>query len=88
MENPREIKELKFEEALKEMEDIVKRLEQGDVPLEESIAIYERASALRAHCDSLLTMAETRIEKIIPANNGVDTEPFTSLEDDISFERS
>jgi exodeoxyribonuclease VII small subunit len=55
---------LSFEEALKELEGIVGRLEQGQVPLEESIAIYERGDALRAHCDRLLRAAEAKVEKI------------------------
>lgn len=56
---------LSFEAALKELEDIVSRLERGAVPLEESIAIYERGAALRAHCEAKLKDAEARIEKIV-----------------------
>jgi exodeoxyribonuclease VII small subunit len=53
-----------FEKALAELEAIVRRLEEGKVDLEESIAIYERGEALKAHCDALLKKAEARIEKI------------------------
>ncbi len=53
-----------FEAALKELEQIVSRLERGEVPLAESIVIYERGDALRKHCDALLKQAEARVEKI------------------------
>lgn len=59
-----------FERALKELETIVGRLERGDVELEESITIYERGEALRAHCDRLLRQAEAKVEKITLDNSG------------------
>jgi len=59
-----DIKDLSFEQALKELEGIVSRLERGDVALEESITIYERGEALRGHCDRVLKQAEARIEKL------------------------
>ena len=59
-----DIKDLRFEQALKELETIVSRLERGDVELEESINIYERGDALRLHCDRLLKQAEARVEKL------------------------
>lgn len=59
-----EIGSLSFEAALKELEGIVGKLESGSVELEESIAIYERGEALRAHCDKLLKSAEAKVEKI------------------------
>lgn len=59
-----DIASLPFEAAIKELEDIVDRLEKGNVPLEESIVIYERGEALKKHCDDLLKRAEARIEKI------------------------
>jgi len=55
---------MSFEQALKELEGIVDRLERGDVELEESIAIYERGEALKARCDLLLKQAEAKVEKI------------------------
>ena len=61
---------LSFEDALKELETIVDRLEKGDVELEASIAIYERGEALRAHCDKLLRSAEARVEKITLNQDG------------------
>jgi exodeoxyribonuclease VII small subunit len=46
--------DLSFEAALAELEDIVSRLEQGEVDLEDSIALYERGTALKAHCEKKL----------------------------------
>ena len=59
-----EVKKLSFERAIEELELIVKRLEDGKVPLEESVAIYERGEALKRHCEELLRQAEARVEKI------------------------
>ncbi len=53
-----------FEKAVAELESIVARLERGDVALDESIAIYERGERLKKHCETLLSAAENRIEKI------------------------
>jgi exodeoxyribonuclease VII small subunit len=59
-----DIKKLTFERAIEELESIVKRLEEGKVPLEESVAIYERGEALKARCEELLRQAEARVERI------------------------
>lgn len=59
-----DIKDLTFEQALKELEQIVGKLERGDVELEPSIALYERGEALRAHCEKLLQRIEAKVEKI------------------------
>lgn len=59
-----DITALSFEKAVAELESIVNRLERGDVALDESIAIYERGEALKKHCETLLSAAENRIEKI------------------------
>ena len=61
---------LPFEKALAELEDIVRRLERGDVPLEDSIAIYERGEALKKHCEALLKRAEARIEQVTIGAHG------------------
>jgi exodeoxyribonuclease VII small subunit len=71
------IKDLSFEEALKELEQIVQRLERGDAPLEESIAIYQRGAALKAHCDAKLKDAQMKVEKIVLDGKGAaGTEEF------------
>ena len=59
-----DIAAMTFEVALKELEQIVTRLERGDVELEQSIEIYERGEALRSHCDQLLKRAEAKVERI------------------------
>lgn len=68
--DPAEIAALPFEKALAELEDIVKQLEGGRVPLEDSIAIYERGESLKAHCEGLLKRAEARIDKITIGPDG------------------
>lgn len=74
---PAEVGTLSFEAALKELEEIVAKLERGDVPLEESIAIYERGEALKKRCETLLSEAEERVEKIRTAEGkAAGTEPF------------
>lgn len=72
-----DIKTMSFEAALKELETIVGKLESGQAPLAESIAIYERGEALKARCETLLREAEMRIEKItLRAGQPVGTEPL------------
>jgi len=65
-----DVKPLSFEAALAQLEDIVGKLESGKAPLAESIAIYERGEALKAHCETLLRTAEARIEKITLSRDG------------------
>lgn len=66
---------LTFEAALKELEGIVARLEQGQVDLEDSITLYERGQALKAHCESKLKAAESRLEKLVQNGAQVVAEP-------------
>lgn len=61
---PPDIAALSFEEALAQLEHIVRGLESGQGKLDESISAYQRGSFLRQHCDALLKAAEARIEKI------------------------
>ncbi len=72
------IENLSFEQALAELETIVRNLEQGNVPLEKSIELYARGEALREKCDSLLKAAEEKVEKIQmnTSGNAVGTEAF------------
>jgi exodeoxyribonuclease VII small subunit len=69
------IEELSFEGALQELEAIVARLEQGEVDLEDSIALYERGQALKSHCEKKLKSAESRLEKIVMGANGPEIAP-------------
>jgi exodeoxyribonuclease VII small subunit len=71
--NNADVKKMPFERAIEELESIVKRLEEGKVPLEESVAIYERGEALKKRCEDLLRQAEARVEKITLGTNGKPT---------------
>ena len=81
---PAAVGELSFEKALEELEKIVARLERGEVPLAESIAIYERGEELKKHCERLLGEAEARVEKIRVGGDGKPrgVEP---LDEDVPF---
>jgi exodeoxyribonuclease VII small subunit len=70
--------DLSFEDALKELEVIVRQLESGDVPLDASIGLYERGDQLRGHCQKRLDAAQARIEKIRVGPDGAasGTAPF------------
>lgn len=77
-ENNADVGQLTFERAIEELEAIVKRLEDGKVPLEESVAIYERGETLKRRCEFLLRQAEARVEKIALDASGkpAGTEPL------------
>ncbi len=65
-----DVNAMPFEQALQELEQIVHRLESGNVSLEDSIAIYQRGEALRVRCAALLQRAEARIETISVGPDG------------------
>ena len=69
---------MSFEEALRALEEVVRRLEGGEVPLAESIDLYERGEQLRRHCQARLDAAEARIERIVagPDGRAAELEPF------------
>lgn len=73
-----DVKTMSFERALEALEKIVDDLERGEVPLDESIRIYERGEALKAHCEKLLRAAEDKVEKIRLSRDGkpIGTEPL------------
>ncbi len=62
--NDKPIDAMTFEEAMAALEQVVGTLERGDVPLEQSIALYERGAALKAHCGKKLQDAEEKVEMI------------------------
>ena len=72
------IAEMSFEDALRALETVVRRLEGGEVPLDQSIDLYEQGERLRAHCQARLDAAQARIEKIVQASDGsaAGTVPF------------
>ncbi len=71
---------MSFEEAMAALETVVRSLEQGDVPLDQSIALYERGAALKAHCAARLKEAEDKVD-LIRAKDGqaVGTVPAEGL---------
>ena len=73
---PPEIEKMSFEEAREGLEEIVQRLEGGEVSLDESIDIYTRGTHLMRHCEAKLRAAQERIDKIVVRDGGTpDTEP-------------
>ena len=78
MDAPPDIAGMTFEDALKALEEVVRRLESGETPLEESIDLYSRGDALRAHCQGRLDAASARIEAIVagPDGSAVGLRPF------------
>ena len=73
-----DLTQMTFEEALKALEDVVRKLETGEVPLDDSISLYERGELLRKHCQARLDAAHARIEKIVagPDGKAAGLEPF------------
>jgi exodeoxyribonuclease VII small subunit len=69
-ETAQNIAAMNFEDALRALEDVVRRLEGGEVPLDESLTLYERGEALRKHCQARLDAAQARIEKIVAGPDG------------------
>ena len=63
-EKKNDISKMSFEEAIKELGGIVQKIEQGEIPLQDSLEQYEKGMALIKHCKSILQKAEKRIEKI------------------------
>lgn len=74
---PSEIAKLSFEDALKELEDIVRRLEASNVKLDDALTAYERGALLKQHCESKLREAQARVDKIVLGTDGKPaTEPM------------
>ena len=73
-----DISQLTFEQVLIALEEVVQQLESGNVPLDQSITLYERGEALRKHCQARLDAAQARIEKIVTdqSGNASGTAPF------------
>lgn len=73
-----DIAALSFEDALRALEDIVRKLESGEVPLDATMDLYERGEKLRKHCQARLDAAQLRIEKIVagPDGQAASIQPF------------
>ena len=75
---PDDIAALSFEDALSELEGIVKRIEDGKSKLDDAVKAYERGTWLRIHCETKLREAQARIEQISPNIDGsVTLKPFS-----------
>jgi exodeoxyribonuclease VII small subunit len=74
------IPEMSFEQAMAELERVVGQLERGDVPLDQSIALYERGAALKKHCEAKLKAAEEKVSQITLDGDGqpTGTAPFNA----------
>ena len=67
---PPDIAKLSFEDALEQLEEIVRELEEGSGGLDDSIKAYERGAHLKFHCESKLKEAQKRVEKVVLASDG------------------
>ncbi len=65
-----DIDTMSFDKALDELRAVVAKLEEGGLPLEESIALYERGAALHEHCGTLLDAAELRVQRLVDGSGG------------------
>lgn len=80
MAEEKNINDMEFEEAMGELERIVKALEVGNVPLKESLRLYERGTLLKKRCDSILESAQLRINQIASEKDGTVVIEKSSLE--------
>jgi exodeoxyribonuclease VII small subunit len=77
---PSDIAQMSFEDALAELEQIVKRLEAGSAKLNDAIAAYERGALLKRHCEAKLREAQSRVDKIVIGADGQPALEPTSLD--------
>lgn len=68
-----DVNEMSFEDALRELEQVVGQLERGEVPLDQSIALYERGAALKKRCEAKLKDAEEKVAKLTMDGEGSPT---------------
>ncbi|MSO98263.1 MAG: exodeoxyribonuclease VII small subunit [Rhodospirillaceae bacterium] len=73
---PDDITRMGFEEAMKELEDIVRRLEGGQVKLDDAVNAYTRGSFLKRHCEAKLADAKMKVEKITQVGKALGLEPM------------
>ena len=77
---PEEITKLSFEEAIHELEAIVKKLEEGKGKLDDAIDSYERGARLKQHCEAKLNEAQARVDKIVRGGDGTITTETAKLD--------
>jgi exodeoxyribonuclease VII small subunit len=71
-----------FEQSLAELEALVAKLEQGDVPLEDALKTFERGVALTRQCQTALRTAQQKVEVLLARDGGETIEPFADEDDD------
>jgi exodeoxyribonuclease VII small subunit len=74
-------KEPDFEQALAELEQLVERLERGDLPLEEALKTFERGVALTRHCQTSLKAAQQKVEILLRKNGEAGLQPFAGADE-------
>jgi exodeoxyribonuclease VII small subunit len=75
------VKSMSFEEALQELEEIVRKMESGDVPLDSAIDLYTRGNQLKEHCSGKLSEAKLKVNKVLQKDGEVQSEEKSELED-------
>lgn len=75
------IESMSFEESLKELEMIVRRLEEGKINLDDAMNAYERGAGLKAHCEKKLKEARLRVEQIVVGEDGSISTKASDFED-------
>jgi exodeoxyribonuclease VII small subunit len=73
--------EMSYEDSLERLEDIVSRLEKGNLPLDESLRLFEEGTRLTKVCQDRLTEAELRIERLMAKGDGTEEMPSSGLDD-------
>lgn len=80
MANEKKEQELSFEQALERLEKIVAQLENGDVPLEQAIDLYQEGMNLSSLCNSKLKQVEAKIEMLMESDGEIESKPFPSAQ--------
>lgn len=80
--------EMNFEDKLAELETIVEKLEKGQLPLDESLELFEHAITLSRECNIILKSARQKVEKLIEEDNGLKSEEFALLNENLEGYRS
>ena len=75
-----EIENMTFEQCMAELTDLVGKLESGELNLDESLKVYERAVAVRERCRKILDEADRKVQAIMETASGTKKEDFTELE--------
>ena len=75
-----DVEKLSFEESMSMLEELVKKLEGGNLDLDESLKVYENAVALREHCRKILDESDRKVQAIMETASGAKREDFSELE--------